>query len=166
MPYVMLDMGLYIEGKPQPEGHFDAMSHKDAYADNIKWEVWETKLNELLEYLVDGKLPVGVKCKKPKLSPSQAADLIWFLQEVTKIIPEEYAVCDGCKTIYYTDMMSYYETNGKHYCESCDQHHSPICRCEYCGNVEVYKSKSWSEEEYMYLCKDCRKELREKKKRK
>jgi hypothetical protein len=143
MPCIKLDMGRYIEGKKQPKGYFDAISYKEAYNNDIETSVWEYKLDELWEYLTVGKLPVGVECKSPKLSFAQAKDLIWFLQEVTKIIPDQYAPCDVCKIIHHEDHLRYHETNGKHYCESCDEY-APVIRCEDCGSDAGYANKSYS----------------------
>jgi hypothetical protein len=156
-------MGKYIEGKPQPKGHFDALSHnKEAFNDSLESDDWVEKLNEFLEYLTRGKLPVGVKCKSPKVSLRMAGDIIWFLQEVSKIIPDTYAICDICEDIHDEGMMSYYETNGKHYCSGCEDY-APVCHCEDCGNEAGYKVKVYSKKYDLYLCKRCRKARRDKK---
>jgi hypothetical protein len=165
MPYVKLDMGRFIEGLPQEEGYFDALSHsKEAFNDSLESDDWVEKLNEFLVYLTRGKLPVGVKCKSPKVSLDMAGNIIWFLSEVLKIIPDTYEICDICEDIYNSDMMSYYETNGKHYCSSCEDD-APVCHCEDCGDEAGYKDKAYSEKDGLYLCKHCRKERRNKEKK-
>jgi hypothetical protein len=151
-------MEKWIEGIPQAEGFFniDADVHKRAYAD-IDSESWEEKLNELFDFLTGAELPKGVDCKIPHLSKEKAMDIIWFLQEITGIIPENFDRCDICGYIRNTDGMFYSELNGKYYCgESCFDH-APVIHCEECGDVMVYKSRSYSQKDEMYLCKDCRK---------
>jgi len=157
--YVRVDMSRAIEGKPQPDGYFDveAKVHKEAYSDEIESSVWEEKLNEFLQYITTGKLPVGVHCKSPKISSEMAKSVIWFLQEVIKIIPDEYEVCAGCGDIYNSAWGKYFETNGKFYCESCLDY-APVVHCEECGNEAGYKNDTYSKKHEMYLCKECKKE--------
>jgi hypothetical protein len=155
--YVKVDLSMAIEGKPQPEGYFDVDSHKKAYSDEIKSGDWEDKLNELLEYLTTGKLPVGVHCKSPKMSLKKAKSVIWFLQEVTKIIPDEYEICARCGETHNSGYGRYFETNGKFYCGGCLEY-APVVHCEECGNEAGYKKDAYSEEHEMYLCEDCKKE--------
>jgi len=157
MPYVKLDFGKYIEEKPQPEGFFDALLHKEAYSREIESGEWERKLEELLKYLINGELPEGVGCKSPKISPKMAKEVLWFLQEVTKIIPDRFAICDGCGCLYSEDYLKYFETNGKFYCDSC-RDYAPVVHCEECGNEAGYKTTAYSKKYDMYLCKDCKKE--------
>jgi len=156
MPYIKVDLGRAIKGKPQPEGYFDEEVHKEAYSDEIKSSVWEEKLNELLEYLTTGNLPEGVHCKSPKMSPKMAKSVIWFLQEVTKIIPDEYEICEDCGEIHNSDYGRYFETNGKFYCGDCLEY-APVVHCEECGNEAGYKKDTYSKKHKMYLCKDCKK---------
>ena len=157
MPYVKLDLGKYIEGKPQPEGFFDALSHNQAYSSEVESGEWERKLEELLDYLIKGELPKGVGCKSPKISSKMAKEVLWFLQEVTKIIPDNFDICDGCGCLYKEGWLKYFETNGKHYCDSCLDY-APVVYCEECGNEAGCKKDAYSKKYEMYLCEDCKKE--------
>jgi hypothetical protein len=120
-------------------------------------EMWIQKLNELFDFLTGAGLPEGVRCKMPKLTKSNAMTVIWFLQEITGIIPDNYDVCAVHGDIENTDEMFYFELNNKFYCAS-GMDEAPVA---YCGNCceGVYKSKSYSKKHEMYLCKTCRKEL-------
>ena len=114
---------------------------------------WEEKLNELFDYLINGKLPDDVQCPSPKISREQAGNILWFLQEVTGIIPDNYEVCAICGDVHSD--IRYFDINGKHYCYGC-QEYAPVGICEECNCVEIYKHKSYSKKDGLYLCKDCR----------
>jgi len=161
MPCLTVDFDNAIKKLPQPEGHFDIEGHKKIHSYDVESDVWEERLNEFLDYLTEGKLPVGVECKSPKLSHSQAASVLWFLSEVSGIIPCEYEMCYNCKAIYNADRMSYFETNGKHYCDNC-VNNAPVGKCEECETEEIVKSRDYSKKHDLYLCKSCRKKGREK----
>ena len=133
------------------------------YDENIESKVWEEKLNEFLEYIVKGSFPVGIECSSPKVSYKMAQSIIWFLQEVTGIIPCEYELCAECKMIYDSGDMYYYEKNGSHYCSHCIDY-APIALCGVCGYEEVYKRRSYSNKHEMYICKECNKKMRAKNK--
>jgi len=91
------------------------------------------KVNELYEFLADGKLPNGVVIKScPKLSRNKAWNVIWFLQEVTRCLPDHIEKCDVCGELYDSDQEGFilddqYELNGKtlpkkywgFYCDGC-----------------------------------------------
>jgi len=160
MTYVKLDMEKYIEGKPQPEGFFNALSHNQAYSGKIKPDEWLDKIQELVNYLTDGELPEGVECKSPKLSPSMAQNVLWFLQEITKIIPDNFAICDGCGVLHEEGYLKYFTTNGKYYCDYCLDS-APVVHCEECDEEAGYKKDAYSEKHEMYLCKECKKIKRE-----
>jgi hypothetical protein len=120
-------------------------------------EKWLEKLNELFDFLTGRGLPEGVTCKMPKLSKRKARGVIWFLQEITGIIPDNYDVCAVHGNIENTDCMFHFDINNKYYCESALDY-APVAYCGCC--IEgVYKSQSYSEKHGMYLCKTCRKEL-------
>jgi len=161
MPYVKLDFDKYLEGKPQPEGYFDVKAHEKAYSDDIESSVWEEKLNELLEYITTGRLPEGVHCKSPKMSPEMAKSVIWFLQEVTRIIPCEYEICARCGEVHNSGYGRCFETNGKFYCGDCLEY-APVVHCEECGKEAGYGSKAYSKKHEMYLCEECKKDKKNK----
>jgi len=159
--YVKLDFDKFVKGEPQPEGFFDNLSHKEAYSKEVESGDWEERLNELLEYLTVGKLPEGVHCKSPKMSLKKAESVIWFLQEVTKIIPDEYEICAECGEVHNSGDGKHFETNGKFYCGDCFDY-APVVHCEVCGNEAGYKKDTYSKKHEMYLCEDCRKEKEKK----
>jgi len=162
MPYVKLDMGRYIEGKPQPEGYFDALAHEQiAYRNGIEKGEWENKLGELFNYLVHGTLPKGVRCKKPKMSAAQAKDVLWFLSVVTRLIPDNFYVCDICGEVSNDDYGRYFGINGKFYCEGCLDY-APVCRCGDCGG-EMRINNNLPYDDRFY-CRECRKKHKEKNK--
>ena len=77
------------------------------------------KVNELFRYLTDDEIPDGVLvASRPKLSPNKAWNLIWFLQEVTRCLPDHIERCDRCGALYDSDEEGFrlddqYELNGK-----------------------------------------------------
>ena len=59
------------------------------------------KVNELFKFLTDEEIPDGVVMKsRPKLSSNKAWSLIWFLQEVTRCLPDHIERCDACGDLY------------------------------------------------------------------
>ena len=161
MPHIKLDLGRCIDGKPQPEGYFNVMAHKRAYSSKVPNEVWNKKMEELWDFLKHRILPEGVGCGIPKLSTQAAMNIVWFLQEVTKVLPDNYDVCDICGDLKKSDYLHYYETNGKNYCESCIGF-APVTECENCGHEAGYKTQVYSNKHGMYLCGECKKEKRNK----
>ena len=90
------------------------------------------RLNVLYDYLQGQKLPDGVHCKMPKLSPNMAFNVIWFLQEIMHCLPDNIEQCKSCKDLFDTDSEGYtlddqYELNNKtlpkkywgHWCNEC-----------------------------------------------
>jgi len=58
---------------------------------------------------------------KFNLTPNKAFTIIWYLQEILKIIPDRFEKCDVCKELYNSYSSGHYsEKKGKHYCDSCD----------------------------------------------
>jgi len=98
-----------------------------------KSEKWLSKINKLHRFL-QGELPKEVSMKyKPKLSPTLAWDVIWFLQEITRIIPDNFERCSQCGDIFDSwtegihvsedDYRKYGKTRrdiGKHFCGYCE----------------------------------------------
>ena len=90
------------------------------------------RLNVLYDYLCGVKLPEGIYCKMPKLSPKKAFTVIWFLQEVMHCLPDNIEQCQDCKELFDADSEGYhlndqYEVKGKtlakkywgNWCENC-----------------------------------------------
>ena len=77
------------------------------------------KVNELFKYLTDEEIPEGVVVNsRPKLSPNKAWSLIWFLQEVTRCLPDYIERCDVCGQLYDSEQEGFqldnqYELKGK-----------------------------------------------------
>lgn len=60
-------------------------------------ETWEDKINEFARLLTKGEVPEGVEIGRlPKLSKKAAESVIWFLQEITGIIPDHFEMCKEC----------------------------------------------------------------------
>ena len=75
----------------------------DEYISNLD------KMTELFEYLTDKSIPNGVCVKsRPKLSANKAWSLIWFLQEVTRCLPDYIERCDVCGGLYDSEQEGYF----------------------------------------------------------
>ena len=63
-------------------------------------EITQEKIEELYRFL-QGELPKGIHIKHPpKLSSRKAFRVIWFLQEVTGVLPDRYERCKTCGDIF------------------------------------------------------------------
>ena len=62
------------------------------------------KVEEFYEFLQQTKLPEGTHCKIPKLSKKAAFNIIWFLQEITGVLPDSIEQCTrrGCGELFDT----------------------------------------------------------------
>jgi len=70
---------------------------------------------------LQGTKPEGVTTRRfKKMNADQAFTVIWFLQEVCHLIPDQYEMCCNCKSIFdsYSGGL-YVEKTGKHYCDNC-----------------------------------------------
>lgn len=87
-------------------------------------------INELYLFLQGKKLPAGMVCKTPKLSPNIAFNVIWFLQEHLHILPDTIEQCNCCKELFDSDSEGEYggddfdvdrkkKYHGKHFCDNC-----------------------------------------------
>jgi len=65
------------------------------------------RIDVLYKYLKGEELPEGVTCKMPKLSPNEAFSVIWFLQEILHVLPDNIEQCDECKELFDTDCSGY-----------------------------------------------------------
>lgn len=95
-------------------------------------EITEEKIQEMMDYMTDGPVPESILCQPLGLSASQAFQIIWYLQEHLRIIPDHLEKCDGCDVIFDANLSGYYldddyELDGKtlpeeyhgHWCDSC-----------------------------------------------
>jgi hypothetical protein len=136
---------------------FDEIEHLNNFLENNDSEKWTEKIEELYRFLRGEKIECVVHKFKPKLSRSNAEFIIWFLQEVTGIIPQQFEFCGKC------DGEVYDSHRGGHYSEIlrkgfCDYHAYEcdiLAFCYDCGN-EVSK-KQYSKRFEEYLCDKCRK---------
>lgn len=79
---------------------------------------WETRINEFARYLM-GEVPEGVKTRKLRLSRTAAMSVIWFLQEVTGALPNNFEMCCVCGEMYDDASEGCHKDNtGKFYCEN------------------------------------------------
>ena len=87
----------------------------------IKMEITFEQINELYNFLANGELPGGmIMPSRPKLGKNKAFNVIWFLQEHLKILPDKYEQCCRCKDIYDTwSEGEYIEKSDRHYCDAC-----------------------------------------------
>ncbi len=68
----------------------------------------EEKMNELVEMLTGGKLPEGVSLShQPHLSRREAFSVIWFLQEITRVLPDNYEQCVWCEKLFDANREGY-----------------------------------------------------------
>jgi len=87
---------------------------------------WDERIQELYDFLINGDLPEGVSVGSwRKMSPRAAMSLIWFLQEITHVLPDDFEQCAKCKSLINTySEGTYIEKTGRHYCDDC----APACR--------------------------------------
>jgi hypothetical protein len=118
-------------------------------------EKWKEKIEELYNFLRGEKIKNVVHKFKPKLSRSNAEYVIWFLQEVTGIIPQSFEFCAECEGEVYDSHREghYSEIKGKFYCDYHAYDCGNVFHCNDCGD-EVDK-KQHSERFGEYLCDRC-----------
>jgi len=95
---------------------------------------YKDKIDILYKYLKGEELPEGVHCRMPKLSPRKAFSVIWFLQEILHVLPDNIEQCRVCKELFDTDCSGVHiddqwkhRSNGRtvgtkywgHYCSWC-----------------------------------------------
>ncbi len=86
---------------------------------------WEDRIQELYKFLTAGIVPTGVTLGRWRnLSPSAAGSLIWFLQEITEVLPDHFDQCASCKDVFDSHCEGGYdEKQGRSYCGSCWDRH-------------------------------------------
>lgn len=80
------------------------------------------RVEELFEFLSSGQLPEGVTMEMHSgVGPYSAMRIIWFLQEITGVIPSNFEMCQRCFQMYDTDEEGMHLETGKihHLCENC-----------------------------------------------
>lgn len=85
--------------------------------EDIQW------VEEFYEYL-QGCIPDDMVTVKPpvKLSKDKAFQIIWYLQEILPVFPDQIEKCNTCGKLYDSYREGHYsEMKGKYYCsESCE----------------------------------------------
>lgn len=94
------------------------MGSRDPHSDRP----WDERMQELYAFLTEGTLPDRVTVGRWRtLSKSAAMTLIWFLQERTDALPDNYDQCCRCKCLFDTEREGHYnEKKCQHYCGDCD----------------------------------------------
>ena len=83
-------------------------------------EITGEQVEELFEYLTEGKLPEGVKAQHPRLSKPKAFSVIWYLQEVLEILPDHIDQCCHCKGVFNSEREGHVdEKTSRQYCDKC-----------------------------------------------
>lgn len=58
---------------------------------------------------------------QPKLTWKQAFSVIWYLQEVLHVLPENYEACPACGNLFDADCSGHLGENGEtEYCDNCE----------------------------------------------
>jgi len=86
-----------------------------------KWDFENTKL---FYEVLQGKFPENypIHCDL-KLTPEQAFDVIYILQEYFNAIPDVFEQCYRCKELYDSDCGgNHYDNVGINLCEWCEDH--------------------------------------------
>ena len=118
-------------------------------------EKWKEKIEELYNFLRGEKIESVVHKFKPKLSRSNAEFIIWFLQEVTGIVPQSFEFCCKCEGEAYDSHREghWSEIKGKGYCDYHAYDCGELAFCNDCG--EEVEKKQYSERFGEYLCDRC-----------
>jgi hypothetical protein len=60
--------------------------------------IGEEKIQELFRFLAYGEVPEDIFIKRPpKLGPKKAFSVIYYLQEQTGVLPDNWELCKTCK---------------------------------------------------------------------
>lgn len=73
-------------------------------------------VNKFYKFL-QGEVPKDINMKRPiRLSSKQAFDVIWYLQEVMKVLPDHYERCKTCGRLFDSDSEGNTKTM---HCDNC-----------------------------------------------
>lgn len=80
----------------------------------------EITLEDVIEFydFLQGELPKGMtipKAEIPKLNSKKAFNVIWYLQEHLRVLPDHYEQCDNCDSLFDDYSEGFY-----HDYENCD----------------------------------------------
>lgn len=74
----------------------------------MKTEITLEQVDELMEMLTGGDLPEGMSIREqPRLNRKEAFSVIWFLQEQTRVLPDNIEMCGVCEELYDTEYGGY-----------------------------------------------------------
>jgi hypothetical protein len=133
---------------------FEIMNNEFGGLSDEDSEKWREKLDELILWLTGNKIE-GLRAKHQKVSFPTAKTIVWFLQEMTGIVPDQFEVCVRCGCVYDSHREGHWsDVKNKGYCGSCLDYHLHFC--EYC--VKEVSEKKYSKKHEAYLCTECRKE--------
>lgn len=95
---------------------FKECPRKEQFVQMAKEDISLEEVEKLYRFL-QGEVPEGIYMKQPpKLSERQAFKIIWYLQEVLRILPDTYERCKTCGELYDIDS----EGDSKH-CGNCER---------------------------------------------
>ena len=86
------------------------------YTDKSREEIFE-KMRVFHDFLTGEKTPDGVSCETPKLTPKGAYAVIWFLQEICRVIPDNTEFCTECESLFDSDFGSVFCLSDEEDCE-------------------------------------------------
>ena len=70
---------------------------------NNQTEIDTSAIQDLYDMLTGRRLPDGITLdEQPQLTPTAAFSVIYYLQEVLRIIPDDFAMCAYCEIIFDT----------------------------------------------------------------
>ncbi len=76
-------------------------------------------VEEFYEFL-QGDVPSSVRLKeKLNLSPEQAFNVIWYLQEQLPVFPDHIQRCGECDSLYDPRESGFCDENNSCYCNNC-----------------------------------------------
>ena len=70
-----------------------------------------TQIQELMDMLTGKRLPKGMSIpddERPHLSPKQAFAVVWFLQEQTLVLPDNFEQCHVCLEVFDAHSEGHY----------------------------------------------------------
>jgi len=90
--------------------------------DNTEIKIELEQVVEFQEFLMGKRLGLQLRPSgQPKLTQKNANRVIWYLQEVLRILPDNYEMCDECGELYDSDCCGYVGDDDLNYCDNCDR---------------------------------------------
>ena len=92
---------------------------KCLYPCDDEGEVTLEEVNCLYEFLQGEPPPCLSPANQPQVDDKTAFSIIYFLQEVLRIVPEKYERCEECGRLIDADCSGYYYEDKGNYCDCC-----------------------------------------------